>query len=305
MNSGPVSIFLSHRHEDSEAVQKLKTKLEELSAGKLKCFQSSAPGQIQAGENWKKRIRDELGKSDALFLLFTDPSQTWDWCLYEVGLFTDLSKEEEQSMIICLCSYEDKPPPSPLTSRQFVRANKQDLKPFLSDLFKTAGFFKDRDAINAMLGDETIERLATQLSNVLLKRSKKIQYFTNWLKLQVLKPTELTVDSIPSDARIEPYKDCLKLFGMIDKPPMKSFWTWTDLINNGTKGNCFADAKAWEKSIAIMLYAAKQGQTFQQKAELFKAVSPKESFRPILTQFEVDSNGAIIYYLIFVAEINK
>ncbi|MHC4544369.1 MAG: hypothetical protein ACYTDW_00745 [Planctomycetota bacterium] len=44
MNESTVNIFLSHRSEDSEAVLKLKKKLEGLSAGKLNCFQSSAPG---------------------------------------------------------------------------------------------------------------------------------------------------------------------------------------------------------------------------------------------------------------------
>lgn len=38
MNEGSVNIFLSHRHEDSEAVLKLKSRLEELSAVDLSVF---------------------------------------------------------------------------------------------------------------------------------------------------------------------------------------------------------------------------------------------------------------------------
>jgi hypothetical protein len=305
MNESKVKIFLSHHHEDSEAVLKFKIKLEELSAGKLKCFQSSAPGTIKAGEDWHKRIRVELGKSDALFLLFTDPSQSWDWCLYEVGLFTDLAKKEEQSKIICLCSYEDEPPPSPLGSRQFVRATKEDLKQFLTDLFKKPKFFSRRGAINAELKDDTIEELATQLANVLSKHSMEPQYFTDWMKLHIPEPNELKVDSIPPNARLVPYKDCLELFGMAEKPPNKSFWTWEDLINNGKHIGCFSDAEAWEESIAKMLYAAKEGHTLEQKAELFKSGNSDDSLRPILTKFEVDSNGTMVFHLILVTQTDK
>ena len=306
MNEKSVNIFLSHHHEDSEAVLKLKSKLEDLSAGKLKCFQSSAPGTIKAGENWHKRIRDELGKSDALFLLFTDPSQSWDWCLYEVGLFTDLAKEEEQSMIICLCSYEDEPPPSPLASRQFVRATKEDIKQFLTDLFKKAEFFPNREAINPQLGEKTIEELATQLSNVLLKHSMDVRYFTNWMKLRIQEPQELAVDSIPPNVHLEPHKDCLELFGMAETPTHKPFWIWEDLITNGKERGCFSNAaEAWEQSIAKMMYAAKEGQKFQQKAELFKAYNSNYSLRPILTKFKVDSGGTMVFHLIFVTQTDE
>jgi hypothetical protein len=208
-------------------------------------------------------------------------------------------------MIICLCSYEKKPPPSPLTSRQFVRATKEDLKQFLTDLFKKQNFFVNREAINAQLEDEMIEQLANQLSNVLLKRPKRVEYFTNWMKLHIPEPKELKDDSIPPNARLAPYKNCLELFGMAETKPNKSFWTWEDLINNGKDRGCFSNAEAWEESIAKMLYAAKEGQIFQQKAELFKEDNSDDSFRPILIKFEVDSNGAMVFQLVFVKQTDK
>ena len=70
MGKGQIKLFLGHRHEDRDAVLQLKTKLEELSAEKLSCFQSSAPGEIQAGEEWRERIKRELREADALLLLF-------------------------------------------------------------------------------------------------------------------------------------------------------------------------------------------------------------------------------------------
>lgn len=204
-------------------------------------------------------------------------------------------------MIICLCSYENEPPPSPLATRQFVRATKDGLEQFLKDLFRKPGFFPSKkEAINPLLKDKTIEELAIQLSNVLLKHTSDVQYYTNWMELHITDPDKLKVDFIPPNARIEPYKDCLRLFGLVQTPPNKSFWTWNDMIDNGKERECFSNAKAWEKSIAEMLYAAKQGQIFKQSAELFKADNTDDSFRPILTKFMVDSSGTMVFLLIFV-----
>jgi hypothetical protein len=300
-NNGPINIFLSHRHEDSEAISQFRTKLEALSAGRLRFFQSSAPGQIQAGEDWRKRIHREIKKSDALILIFTDPSQTWDWCLYEVGLFTDLNKKEEESRIICLCSYEDKPP-SPLLSRQFIRANKKAIRGFLTNLFKKTDYFPGQKAINPKLTVKMINELTSQLSAILSRKAGKREYFTKWLKAIVPEPDKISPGSIPADVLIEPYADCLILFGMTQTPPHKPFWTWGDLVEMGNLNKCFKHSKTWQQSVAKMVSSAKKGQIFKQQAHKLKAAGTQEFYRPILWKFETDGKGAMTFFLLFVAD---
>lgn len=190
MNGGnQIKIFLSHRHEDADTVLLLKNKLEELSANKLSCFQTSAPGVVRAGEDWRNRVKQELKEADALFLIFTNPSKTWDWSLYEVGLFSDLSEGEER-MIICICAAEGGEPPSPLAYRQFVQANPKGIGEFLTELFTSENFFPDKPAINERINMDTITDFAEELSVSLSRRVGPLKERPRWDYLRIRLTTE-------------------------------------------------------------------------------------------------------------------
>ena len=295
-------IFLSHRAEDRDAVLELKTKLQEWSAGQLECFQSSAPGEIKAGEDWRKRINRELGEADAVILIFTDPSLSWDWSLYEVGLFTDLKSAEEEKVIVCLCSFTDAPPPSPLLSRQYVQATVDGIGQFLKDLFRNDGYFPGRSAINPELNDKTIGEFAQRLSGILSRRTSQVFYYTKCLRIHITSASEVGKERVPPETRLEPYDDCLGLFSMASAHPTQPHWTWDDLLNNGAEGDCFLDRGAWDQAIARMISSAKEGQLFQQEGLEFKASPTQEHFRPLWIRFDVNPDDSMTFYLLFVKQ---
>ena len=80
-------VFISHKKIDEASAKAIRDELAQFS-GDLQFFISG--DSIRAGEDWQARLRSELKDSDLLLLLFTEPTREWDWCLYEVGLFTDL-----------------------------------------------------------------------------------------------------------------------------------------------------------------------------------------------------------------------
>ena len=91
-------IFVSHKHEDHALAVAVQQALEGISP-KIECFVSGV--SIAAGADWNREIRSSLAQSHLLILLFTRPTATWDWCLFETGLFTR-SDADEVSAVVCL-----------------------------------------------------------------------------------------------------------------------------------------------------------------------------------------------------------
>jgi hypothetical protein len=98
-SGGIINVFISHNHEDGEAAKTIKTTLSLYGANRLNFFLSE---EITPGEDWFQWINEHLVTSNVLLLLFTDHSATWDWCLYEAGLFARLDRSEgEQNRRAC------------------------------------------------------------------------------------------------------------------------------------------------------------------------------------------------------------
>jgi hypothetical protein len=234
-----VKIFLSHRHEDADTVLVLKNKLEELSANKLSCFQTSAPGVVRAGEDWRNRIKLELKNADALFLIFTNPSRSWDWSLHEAGLFSDLGESNER-MVVCICATEGGEPPSPLAYRQFVQATPKGIAEFMTELFTRDNFFYGRPAINERINMDTITDFSKELSIALCRRAGPLKERPRWDYLRVRLAAEetkrieeadgqdagvkLAKETIPSKGRVAfAFGQALSHFGFTDLSPDMTF----------------------------------------------------------------------------------
>ena len=122
-------IFVSHKHENHALAVAVQQALEGLSP-KIECFVSGV--NISAGADWNREIKNRLARSHMLILLFTRPTATWDWCLFETGLFTRTDLEEI-SAVVCLFD-PTTTSPSPLASLQGVPADVDAVERFLSDL---------------------------------------------------------------------------------------------------------------------------------------------------------------------------
>jgi hypothetical protein len=120
-------IFVSHKHEDHGLALTVRDALHALGGGKIECFVSGV--DISAGADWNREIKARLARSHLLVLLFTSPSENWDWCLYEAGLFARFDADEV-SAIACLHN-ADSGAPRPLANLQSVAAEQEPVERFI------------------------------------------------------------------------------------------------------------------------------------------------------------------------------
>ncbi|MCE3223073.1 MAG: hypothetical protein K0S58_1253, partial [Nitrospira sp.] len=74
----PLTIFISHKHDDAVAAMAVKDNIGRYSGDQIDIFLSST--DIPAGTEWLPFIREKLAQSNLLLLLFTDSTKAWDWC---------------------------------------------------------------------------------------------------------------------------------------------------------------------------------------------------------------------------------
>ena len=77
-------VFISHKAKDELAAEAIRKALKMRGGNSLEIFVSE---RIKAGSQWSEEIWKSLKRADWLLLLYTDPSQEWDWCLFEAGFF--------------------------------------------------------------------------------------------------------------------------------------------------------------------------------------------------------------------------
>jgi hypothetical protein len=78
-------IFFSHSSKDSEAVSKIKARINEISNNYFDIFVSSDGQSIPFGKNWVYKIEDALSKSKIMFVFITPNSLLSNWIYFEAG----------------------------------------------------------------------------------------------------------------------------------------------------------------------------------------------------------------------------
>ncbi len=138
-------IFVSHKHENHTLAVAFQQALEGLSPT-IECFVSGA--NLSAGSDWNREIRHRLAESHMLVLLFTRPTASWDWCLFETGLFTR-SDLDDISAVVCICD-PSASTPSPLANLQAVPAQVEAVERFLGELCRATWRVSDDWRVGAI-----------------------------------------------------------------------------------------------------------------------------------------------------------
>jgi hypothetical protein len=116
-----------------------------------------------ACEPWFDWIRERLAESNLPLLIFTELTATWDWCLYEAGMFTHLEGEDRRR-VICLHNARAEPP-KPLEHLQSVPAAPESVAQFLAQFFGNTTLTGTAEPINSPLADnpDQLARLAASV----------------------------------------------------------------------------------------------------------------------------------------------
>jgi len=160
-----LKVFLSYKKKDKIAARRLKTELEVLGCGRIEVFIAE---RISSGETWPGSVHKMLRDADWLILLYTDPTDDWDWCMYETGYFSACELELSHRRLVCLLP-ADCPVPNPLALRKSVAATEQDIEDFLHDLLLKPLWEGAEPIYPRLFTDSDLEKeLHQRIKNILL-----------------------------------------------------------------------------------------------------------------------------------------
>ncbi len=286
-NSNMFKIFVSYKSEYETISLKFKETLKLWGAGKLEI---KSMADISAGEDYRSWITQCLKEANFLILVYTAPYASWDWCLYEVGMFDDGKRP-----ITCVHNPEFDPP-QPLNKFQNIPANVKGLKGFLKDLYGTAKFTGSENPINPGFANNKEERVrvSEELEELLRFGVAKQQYMNNYFKIHVKDLKRIKEEKIPKDALVETNAESLALFGLLPKDK----WSWGDIENTVKK----IGEVGWIDELNKAAYNAARNRIPDQITKKLKIEKRDETYRPVLYRVDYGTEKSIIFYILFVIE---
>jgi hypothetical protein len=275
-------VFISHKHEDHALAVEVKTAMEGLNPKLIDCFVSGV--DIPAGMDWRREIRTALAKSHLLVLLFTAPSKTWDWCLYETGLYTRFDRSEARS-VVCLFS-PGQASPSPLADLQGVPADADKVRAFLDPLCRRTWEISDdwrRGALAPEIADYEVAAAARAIAEAFRRSGSASTYYPCHRLVLSLSESDDIGSGIPESARVmEGENDTsgytMSLFDLAGGTGKR---TWGDLLRavDGTEA-------AWRRELDSNFLRALDEQFFPPIEGRMRAGGTSRSqqrvYRPIL-----------------------
>ena len=133
LSQNKVNVFFSYKKKDENAANAIVDVLRSKSAGKLTITYQAEFTEKIVGQHWRVKIRDAVHRANWFILLFPDPSDDWDWCLFETGLFE--AQLTSADRLICL-HHPDIKIPDPIKDYHAVSATIPEVEKFLGMVFK-------------------------------------------------------------------------------------------------------------------------------------------------------------------------
>lgn len=290
-----INIFISHKHEDEHAaigIRDVLKKFDDDEEEKLHFFLSE---EIPGGANWYEWIKGKLVESNLLLLLFTDVTKSWDWCLYEAGLFDRLD-DTHRRRVICLHSSVTTPP-DPLQHLQAFAAIPNRLKTFLKQLFLETELTQLVKPIAPWVNKapEKLDEAASEIAALIDRKPIESDYFTKYIFVHVQDPKALTQDRIPPDADVISNQRSLEIF---DKS--EGCWKWGDLEKNARLN----EDKRWIDELAQAIFAASRGNLPNAIQALFHPRRGKTVYRPVLYRVDKLADGSMIFKVLFDEDVS-
>jgi hypothetical protein len=92
--------------------------------------------KITPGENWRIDITKALKSAGCMLLLYLDPDQDWDWCLFEAGLFS-AHRSRDGGTTALLYPISGIARPDLLSDIQTTSPTLDSMKTFLASFYNT------------------------------------------------------------------------------------------------------------------------------------------------------------------------
>nr|NIR31548.1 hypothetical protein [Gammaproteobacteria bacterium]NIR85105.1 hypothetical protein [Gammaproteobacteria bacterium]NIR92015.1 hypothetical protein [Gammaproteobacteria bacterium]NIU06154.1 hypothetical protein [Gammaproteobacteria bacterium]NIV53097.1 hypothetical protein [Gammaproteobacteria bacterium] len=237
-------IFISHKLADGQVAKVVKDSLRLIGGPRTEI---SVSEDIGFGDDWVEQIHHQLSMSDWLFLLYTDPSMGWDWCLYETGFFRGKTDKKDRLIVIHNPNTDI---PNVLTRWKSVPATPPAINELVQQVFSeeprthVPPIRDDLGGLDELLRP-TIERIVGELGD-----STKTYWYTNYLSI-LLSPQQLDAfvagNQIPDDAHVDGDAGSLALFGLTKSK--NHDYSWKHLLEELDS----PEQKAWIEDLAPQL----------------------------------------------------
>ena len=290
-----LNIFLSHKSEDAETARGLKACLTRLAErGKLNVFLSE---EIVAGDDWFAWIRRRLGDSNLLLLLFTDKTLSWDWCLYEAGLFENLQADKDTNLrrVVCLSGVDEIP--NPLKHLQAVEANKESVRKFLTDLYLGTELTGFATPLSPLLENfpETLETQAEAIRQLMARKPVAQRYFNKFVSIHILNSRALAPGVIPANTKVEANE--ITLQELFDRLVVSC---WGELEEEARKNR----DHRWIDQLADAMYRFANGKVPSAIQATFRARKTEQIYRPILYRADSLADGSTVFKVLFHEDVS-
>jgi hypothetical protein len=289
-----VKVFFSYKKKDERAATEVVQLLRTYSANKLKiCYQADFTEDI-AGRQWRQKIKEEVCRANWFILLLPDPSDDWDWCLYETGLFDHQTTSADR--VICL-HHPNTEIPDPIKDYHHVPANVPDVEDFLRMVYLKDNPIPGLPSLNPFAESE-IPRIAREIVSTFRPPFTLFQeVYEPWIALKVEYADKLETKEDLDDALIEcANQDALALFDYADQPS-----TWGQLRSYISEAQ--GDSR-WREEMFHVIRRIGQGRKFHSVQAVFQANNNK-FYRPVV--YAVDKAGrtgpAITFHITFSEDV--
>lgn len=138
-------VFISHKHSDREIAETLGRFVRNRSAGQVRVHLSSSPDfegpRFNAPLN--AELKQALGASDLVILVYTTEAEDWSYCMWECGVATNPHDDTPTAVVAVQCTEAE---PKPFSDQLRVDARKLDsVQGFVKALLTSTDFFANQD----------------------------------------------------------------------------------------------------------------------------------------------------------------
>jgi hypothetical protein len=290
-----INVFFSYKSKDEKTARAVVNILRTNSAGKLSItYQADFTEQI-SGKIWRKTITREIPKANWFILLLPDPSDDWDWCLFETGIFE--GQQSTADRLICL-HHPDIAVPNPIEGYHAVAAIPSEVEKFLRMVFINDNPIYGLDPINPDL-EENLPEISARIVDAISPPRKNLfkQPLMPWIEIHVNNPQAMAQKEDLNCASIRyANRDALDLFGFLDQPD-----TWGDLVE---VINRFSNDDRWHNELFHVVRKIGSGLKFEQIQAAFNTASDK-TYRPVVCAIDRLGERGIIdtFQIGFIEEV--
>lgn len=290
-----VNVFFSYKAKDEKTAKAVVDILRKKSAGKLSITYQADFTENISGKLWREKIITEICKANWFILLLPDPSDDWDWCLFETGLFE--GQQSSADRLVCL-HHPDIAIPDPIDGYHAVAATSDEVEKFLRMVFINENPLYGLDPINPALSD-SLSEIANRIVTAISPPRKNLikQPLLPWIEISVDNPQSMEhMDDLNSATIRYANKDALDLFDFLDQPD-----TWGDLVKVINK---FSTDDRWQNELFHVIRKIGSGRKFEQIHAVFNTAADKIC-RPIVCAIDrLGKQGKIdTFQISFVEEV--